>query len=67
MKLTHQQIWMRRKQALLDATELVPGNDYSGLRDYAKKLGLVAPATRSVGSISASLAGAGAKPRKLVA
>jgi hypothetical protein len=67
MKLTHEQIKLRRKQALLDATELMPGNDYSGLRDYANKLGLVVPATCSVGSISASSAGAGAKPRKLVA
>jgi hypothetical protein len=67
MKLTHEQIRLRRKQALLDATELMSGNDYSGLRDYAKKLGLVAPAIRSAASISVSLAGAGAKPRKLVA
>lgn len=67
MKLARERIRLHRKQALLDATELMPGNDYSGLRDDAKKLGLVAPAIRSAASISVSLAGAGAKPRKLVA
>lgn len=67
MKLTHEQIRLLRKQALLNATELMPGNDYTGLRDYAKKLGLAAPAIRSAASISASLDGAEAKPRKLVA